>query len=539
MTDQTGRFREKKSLKRMFKEQGGMMAAWFALMIPVFIGITALALDMSYAMLMRQRLQVTASTAALAGAKGLADSEAQARALADGYAATNLAHFGDVLKDVDIKLGSVDMSTDPRGDFVDGLEPYNAVQVTTRLEADGVGGGNPLGLFLAGIAGLSTIDINAVATAITVNQAPPAGCLIALKETSTETGLLVRGEAELRGDGCGICVNSTRPSQTVGPDETGGMQVNGHPTVDVGGSEGTLGAILVAGHFATNGSNVVVNPEPDYNLDTVVDGTPLCADPCGNPDAFPHFLVDPNVCTDPSLVTMVDGDPFVTVNGNLVPFDPLLETGQTIRDPFNPVPGSTAIGDKLPAGVHCNPGTFAGGTSLEFASGVHIFVDTVFDIHGKSDIDPATGRSRYVTSGTGGNTFVLSGSNLNISNGSSFNFEGSLDVDGNPGLLFWQDPRPGREAPDPPMAPMLAEDPPVRIAGGSNFFLDGTLYFGLSDIELTGSINQGLGAPDCLTLLAGTFEIAGSPGEQLNLSTAGCGAIADLPPIAVAVRLVQ
>ena len=49
MTDQTGRFREKKSLKRMFKEQGGMMAAWFALMIPVFIGITALAIQRLFA----------------------------------------------------------------------------------------------------------------------------------------------------------------------------------------------------------------------------------------------------------------------------------------------------------------------------------------------------------------------------------------------------------------------------------------------------------------------------------------------------------
>ena len=38
--------------------QDGAMAAWFALFIPVFLGISALAIDMSYAMLTRNHLVI-------------------------------------------------------------------------------------------------------------------------------------------------------------------------------------------------------------------------------------------------------------------------------------------------------------------------------------------------------------------------------------------------------------------------------------------------------------------------------------------------
>ena len=66
------------------RDEKGAIVAWFALMIFVLVGFGALALDISYAMMMRNKLQVSTSSAALAGAAGLVSSGAvQARAEAN------------------------------------------------------------------------------------------------------------------------------------------------------------------------------------------------------------------------------------------------------------------------------------------------------------------------------------------------------------------------------------------------------------------------------------------------------------------------
>ena len=64
-------------LSGIFSDDKGAIAAWFALFLPVFIGIGALALDISYTMMLRQKLQVTASSAALAGAAGLVTDQTE------------------------------------------------------------------------------------------------------------------------------------------------------------------------------------------------------------------------------------------------------------------------------------------------------------------------------------------------------------------------------------------------------------------------------------------------------------------------------
>lgn len=493
---------KKWSLKRWWAEERGATGVWFAATLPIFLGVTALALDMSYAMMMRQRLQITASSAALAGAKGLNVSQAEAISLANDYATANMAAYGDVLQDVDISIGTVDMISVPRGDFVAGGGNPNAVRVTTRLAN---ANSNPLQLFFASIAGWSEMEIDTTATAITINQPPPDACLIALNETDQKAGLKLPGEGSIDGDGCGICINSTRPLS--GGSDRAALDLNGEVGIDVGGPDGTLGAILVAGDYYENGS-VYTNPEPDINQDVAPpDDDPLCADPFK--DITEYDLPD-NVCDLPG--------PTVNVNGVEIALNPEL---QTDVDLANPITGGTAVGDRLPAGIHCNLDSFEGGSPLEFETGVHYIVDTVLKINGKSD------EGVFTSTGPGGSTFVMSGSDLEIANSTHVYLTALPDpTTGDPGLIFWQDP----DNPNP--------NPAMNINGGQDFFINGTVYLGQEDVEINGAIASSLDVGDkCLVLLAGTFLLGGTP--DLDLATGGCGSIAELPPNAVVVRLVE
>jgi hypothetical protein len=497
MTRQAQQSGEKRFLKRLICDQSGAVAVWFVIMLPIFLGVTALAIDMSYAMMMRQRLQITASSAALAGAKGLATSNAQAVTLANDYANVNLSAYGDVLRDVDISLGTVDMVSVPRGDFVAGGTPPNAVRVTTRLANSN---NNPLQLFFASIAGIDHAEIDTTATAISYRQPPPDACLIALNETSTEPGLTMSGNGTITGDGCGICVNSTSPDDS--------LHLNGTPDIDVGGDDGTLGAILVAGEYYEAGA-VYTNPEPTPNQDTVEDGNPLCDDPFKD---ITDYDLPANIC-DPVAYP----GPTVTVTAGTVLLNPTMQIGVPIKDPET---GAYVTGDRLPAGIHCNLDSFEGGTSVEFGTGIHWIRDTELVIHGLSGLDT------FVSSEEGGVTFVMSGSDLQISNGAEFYFEALPDENGDPGLLFWQDPY----NPNP--------NPPMHISGGQYAELIGTVYLGQEDLELYGSIHSGQDiGEDCLSILAGTFLLGGGP--DIDLTTSGCGSIAQLPPNALVVRLVE
>ena len=59
----------------LLRDERGVVAVIVAILVPVFIGFAALAIDMSYARWTRTKLQHTASAAALAGALDLTDAD--------------------------------------------------------------------------------------------------------------------------------------------------------------------------------------------------------------------------------------------------------------------------------------------------------------------------------------------------------------------------------------------------------------------------------------------------------------------------------
>ena len=97
---------------KIFGREDGAIAAWFAISIPIFIGFAALAVDMSYGFTMRNKTQITASSAALAGAAMLPDANA-ARDEALDFAALNMPGNGLVLDANDVLVRPVPLHRVP------------------------------------------------------------------------------------------------------------------------------------------------------------------------------------------------------------------------------------------------------------------------------------------------------------------------------------------------------------------------------------------------------------------------------------------
>jgi len=351
------RVRPTAGCKTFLRREDGAIAVWFAISIPILIGFAALAIDMSFGFTMRNKAQITASSAALAGAAMLPDPAA-ARAEALNFAALNMPGNGLVLDQNDIHVGN--WEPDSRT-FTDNLEPYNAVQVTTRL-ADA--NGNPINLFFASFFGHGTANVNTPAIAVNGGGEPQDACLIAL-EPSEPAALDINGNNTITSPQCGVCINSS---------DDAALRAVGTPTIDVGDD----GAISVHGGYSAT-SNVTFNPTPKT-------GEPPCDDPFAAVTAFDEYF-DNDVCAD--------------------------HVGYTTEN----------IITTLPAGVHCESDgimDFTGneGKTVVFEPGVHRFINTTFksrangdligdgvtilltnstlDWHGARDVDLTAGDSGFV-----------------------------------------------------------------------------------------------------------------------------------------------
>ncbi len=181
---------DRNSGKGLLRDRRGAVAAWVALMLVVLLGMAALAVDMGFLWVMRNRLQSTADAAALAGASQLGVDEATVKAEAVAYAQRNLppGGHGTALAEPDVVLGHWDDDTRtfiPMGTTAAPGEacsnpvpqetnpnclPLDAVKVTTRRTQ---ANGNPVQLFFAGVLGIQTADV--VTAAIAQGEGGPGG----------------------------------------------------------------------------------------------------------------------------------------------------------------------------------------------------------------------------------------------------------------------------------------------------------------------------------------------------------------------------
>jgi hypothetical protein len=279
------------------------MAVVFAMLLPVFIVVAALAIDMGYSYWKRNTVQVDASASALAGAGTLMDDGVYdpvndivifATIDPDGdgipndpdsaviwtqalyYAEENIRDE-DILAAIDLHAGNwepaparvftsagtwdpdtllftpspaqYDSTTGTWSVVADPVMPLNAVMATTRRADDGPNV-NPLPLFLAAAVGLPEVNINTSAIATVGAQTPIGfeGCLMAMNETEEDT-FLAFGTADISAYDCDIYVNS---------EDECALSGNGVPVVEVG-DDTQSGQILIVGGSCPTNDGVVYN----------------------------------------------------------------------------------------------------------------------------------------------------------------------------------------------------------------------------------------------------------------------------------------
>ena len=234
--------RSRRLLSRLWRDQDGSVITLVAMATTTFIGLAAMAVDLSYAIVLQSRLQSAADSAALAAAVAL-PNQAAALAQAQAYALKNLAvsENGTVLAVNDAIFGNWDNANrlfvpDPPTD------PINAVEIRLR-RADS--NGNPVSTFFGSIFGITTIDLSA--SAIAVANKGELTCLLAL-DPDAEDAVLLDSNALIDISGCSVHVNST--------DQTA-LYVKSNSSL-------TADSVCVAGGYQDDSSGGI-NPTPAVN----------------------------------------------------------------------------------------------------------------------------------------------------------------------------------------------------------------------------------------------------------------------------------
>ncbi len=191
--------------RRVWRDRRGGVAALAGFGLAAIIGVAAIAVDLSYAYMIKNWLQTTADTAAIVASGALPDADA-ARARALEYADKNMpsVDHGTVVANTDVEIGNWDANTRT---FTAGEAPLNAVRVVARRSKDN---GNPVGLFFANVLGFSETDV-AVAAIATAEAGQP-GCILALDPGNTSRALRFNSMDSVQLHDCVPAANSTNSS---------------------------------------------------------------------------------------------------------------------------------------------------------------------------------------------------------------------------------------------------------------------------------------------------------------------------------------
>lgn len=208
-----------------YTPQRGAIAVLTALLLPMLLGFMALALDVGYVLLNRNRMQVAADAAALvaAGARQHGQDINTAQALA-----LHAAQANGFTQGLDQTVVTVAI---PPGGTAAFAADTQYVRVTVS---------QPVNAFLAWVFGITRTATAASAVGGPAGSSQP--CLLSLASAASGA-LVVQGNSVVTANNCGIFVNSS--SNTA-------MQVSGNVTV-------TANPIQVVGNYTAIG-NVTISP---------------------------------------------------------------------------------------------------------------------------------------------------------------------------------------------------------------------------------------------------------------------------------------
>ncbi len=194
--------------------QKGSVAILVAILLPILIGFMALAIDIGYVLLNKNRMQVAADSAALVAAGARQHGQDIATATALALAATQANGFTNGHNNT-----AVTVAIPPGGTGAYAVD-NNFVRVTVA---------QPISAFLAGIIGIYQTAVSASAVSGPAGNTMP--CLMTLA-SSMPGAINITGNGTISAPNCGIFVNSTSATALR---ITGNVNINAHPIRVVGG----------------------------------------------------------------------------------------------------------------------------------------------------------------------------------------------------------------------------------------------------------------------------------------------------------------
>jgi len=541
----------KNTVQGILRDERGVVAVIFAIMLPVFVALAALSIDMSYAYKTRNVTQVTASAAALAGVSQLVaanenddpndddadgnDSEDYRReaieyvyrnmsptshgnvvsAACGSYnSATGEAGTDDLECD-DIKAGHWNGTTFFAWDD-DNYVPENmdidALQVRThRAEANA----NALPLFFAGALGLVETNINTAAVATTGGGSISNACIIALNnEPGEDETFYMNGNGFVYANGCDIRVDQC----CNGPGCTkGALHQNGsNPVMQV-----VDGEIDVCGTVYKGQDVSVMDPEPACT-DSSEDKFLECA------KAPSKDLYDP--MTDYAEDNDAAWDVLAEANCDFMDFemdrllDPTYEYSSPDAAVQDPITGQWTF--TLYPGVYCSDGTnnakaikstgLPGDPKIVFANTYATDAGGDWTGYGWNPAEVTNNESGVFVIKNGKMDITSSGADISCVECGFFltGPEGTVDWTGNntytltassdPNsplhtLLIYQDADASR----------TPEDQIVKIHGGNDGSYYGAIYVPNADISLAGNTTSDRPGSDCFVIIADEIEVEG------------------------------
>ena len=212
--------------RRFLHNEEGSVVLLAVFMLPVLLGITAFAIDLSNLYYNKSAIQRAADAAAIGGVLVLPDAmKAKSQALAL-VGANTPANFGTISLDQDIVPGVWDPVAHT---FTASMTSPDALQVTTYRS---VGRNNPVLTYFAGILGVSSMEVTGKAIAVRFGGA----CVRVLNPTAS-SAFQTGGSGNVTIN-CGLQINSSAANAA---DRKGSSQITSTNTCITGGTNTTSG----------------------------------------------------------------------------------------------------------------------------------------------------------------------------------------------------------------------------------------------------------------------------------------------------------
>lgn len=443
---------------RLFRDEQGVGSVLMIILLPMFIGLAALAIDGASAYRMQTILQSTADAAAHAAAIDLPNTTTAA-ATAISYAQKNLpvAANGNVLVSGDITTGTWVVATRT---FTAGGASPNAIRVTVRRAT---ANGNALPTSFLGIIGRSSWDVSATATAASVPTSHPI-CLLTLGDFTANGGPLVNF------DGCLVMADGTATCN------------GGAPVLGSGAETAAVGS--VSNHCSPDGTRFAGVP-------AVTDPYASATDP--NFGKYPTKNIPANPCTAPPK-----SGPTTALNYSWEPSKP--------KDPalssFNQWSGPQTIGGAAATTIVCGDLKLTANVTVNTPStgGLLVIENGMLDLNGFSLTAPNGSPLTIVFSGDSTDTHQHSPSG-----------NGALSFNATPpaasgdttsiaakwhGVALYQDPR------------LTAGVDFTATGSNTTWNMSGLIYVPNSNLTYSGAVNK-YGTATCFVTVAKTVTVNG------------------------------